>query len=168
MLTDDDLAVLGTDIRANTDPIVVDALAAGDDQTIAAYYSEQTSPDFWGLRQFVGRNELIDAMDWAADYLAFQADIPAIEFLLDSNDGYDPTTPSSREALNTLFAGASTSKTAILAAATKLVNRVEELFAFTTTGPGGGDGSAQVSSAGLSHEGIVSAAQVTRALVLSP
>ena len=145
-LTDTQRTALTTDISGNTDPIILQAIADGNTGVIADWYNGTASPDFWILKRDVGVDAIVGAMDWATDYTAFKDDINAIRFLLD-NGTYDPQPVGAREALNEVFSGAAATKSNVLSAATRLATYAEKLFAVTTTGPGGGDGSSQGASA---------------------
>jgi len=146
MLTQTQLQTLAAHLQANTDPVVVAALAAGNNNQLRDWYNTIASPDFWVLRSSIPVDEIVAAIDWGADYAAFKDDMPAIRFLL-ANGTYDPRQPNARAALNSVFAGAGVTKAAILALATYKASRAEELFAVPTDGPGGGDGSEQAEAA---------------------
>lgn len=143
-LTTAQLTTLGNAIRANGS--VATELAAGNIGGIRDWYNGESSPSFWVLKPDVAVDDMVSAMDWATDYAAFKDDIPAIGFLL-SNGTYDPQQPNARDALNAVFAGATATKAAVLALATRIATEAEKLFAVTTTGPGGGNGTAQSTSA---------------------
>ena len=164
---DADFVILGNDIRANTDPEVQDALAKKDTQRIAAWYNQQAVPDFHGLKKRITHRELIDATVWATDYAALKDDIDVIDFLFARQNEFDPTTENARNALDQAFTGATASKTAVLAVASRLATYAEKLFAVEAFGPGGGDGRNQNNSAELQYVGELSARQVERALNLT-
>lgn len=140
-LTAAQLTTFKADILANPGGWTV-----GSNNEIAEWYSQIASPDVWVLRNDIAVDDIVAAMDWATDYAAFKDDIPAIRFLLDDGT-YDATSVQARDALNAVFAGAANTKGNVLATATRLANNLESLFKVSTTGPGGGDGTSQSSSA---------------------
>lgn len=164
-LTESQLETLKSDIDAN--PGEFGSIPMGPDghQQIADVYNVVVAPDFWVFKTSLTRKEVVDAMDWATDYATFKDDLPAIEFLLSRGGGepYDPTEPGAREALSAVFAGANSTRGGLLVAVTRLATRGEKLFAVTTTGPGGGDGSLQAASAALVVQGNLSGQDVEKA-----
>jgi hypothetical protein len=167
-LSDPQLIILGDNIRANPDPDVMSWLADGADNDIATWYSDAANqaPEVWVLVDSLTRDQVIASMDWAAEYdPGFKDDMTAIVFLVAAQ--YDPRPAGNRHALNAVFAGASNTKTAVLAAATRAATPAESLYITPATGPGGGDGSSQGQSALAVFSGSVSSAEVSRALRLT-
>ena len=145
-MTDAQLQVYSDSIAANTDPTVVNAVAAGDHQAIAEWYNDVSIPDVWTLVSSISRTGMIASMDWPNEYdPGFKDDIEAIIFI--TGDSYDPRPVESRNALNAAFSGAPNTKAGILGLATALTSYVRALFIQATTGPGGGDGSSNANAA---------------------
>jgi len=164
-LTNAQVATLATDIENNTNQTVIDALAAGNNNAIRDWYNEQASPNFWVLKNSISVDELVESLDWTGEYADFKDDMPAIRLLLD-NGTYAPQPVGAREALNAVFTGAGNSKAAILGMATRTATNAEKLFAVSTTGPGGGNGSAQAQSAIPEVEGNITRDDVLAAVSL--
>jgi len=148
-LTDAQLVTYKDDINANTDQEVIDALVANNNSVISDFYNQESVPIVWLLRQDVTADQMIAAMDWPTDYdTGFKDDIPGLSLLL-ANEGriYNASSVGSRDALNSIFAGASNSKAGILLVSTRKGSFLEALYKITATGPGGGDGTSQAGSA---------------------
>jgi len=165
MLTAEQLQVFADDIAANTDPVVVDALAHGNNNGIREWYAETAVPDFWVFVSTITVSDIKGAMAWSADYANFKDDMEAIRFLL-ANGEYDPRPKGSREALNSVFAACPTTKSGILDIAVRKVNRTEKLFAVADDGLAGGDGSAKNAAAIAVVEGPASLDDVRAAVAL--
>ncbi len=145
-MTPAQLQTFADDIENNTNQTVIDALAAGNNNGIRSWYNETASPDFWVFKGSIPVDSIVGAMDWATDYAAFKDDMDAIRFILD-NGTYDPQPVNARNALSEIFSGATNTKAAILAVATQKATYFQKLFSTSTSGPGGGNGSAQGQSA---------------------
>jgi len=158
------LTTFGTHIRANSDTAVVAALAAGNLGDIRDWYSGES--DAWVFVGQMGVDSAVESLDWAGEYASFKDDIPGLRLLFD-NGTYNVDPPGAREALNSVFASCPNSKSGILAAATRHATELEKIFMATTTGPGGGDGSAQAQSAIVVVSGGPSTQDVDRALELT-
>ena len=158
---------LSTDMQNNTNQTVIDALAAGDNVTLRDWYNGLASPDFWILKSEVPVDDIVAAMEWGTEYATFKDDMEAISFLL-SNGTYAPQPPNAREALSAVFAGATVTRSNILVTATRKASNAEKLFAVATTGPGGGDGSAQGTSAIPIVEGDLTLDDIRCAVALIP
>jgi len=165
MLTQDQLQVLADDFAANTNPEVVAAVASQNANVLRDWYNQDASPECWVFKDTLDVEEVKGEMDWTADYAAFKDDFPAISFLLEGGS-YDPRPAKSREALNAVFAGATTTKSALLLLAIRRASYVEKLFVGETTGPGGGDGTAEANAAIAAVSGAVSRDEVKEALQL--
>jgi hypothetical protein len=155
-------------LQTFADDIAVNGAIVGlSNSDIVIWYNTIASPDFWVFKSSVTVDAVVEAMDWAADYATFKDDVAGISLLL-QNGTYRPVEPGAREALNAVFAGAANTKTAVLNVATRTATRGEQVFAETTTGPGGGDGTAQVNSAIARFEGNVTLQNVRDAKALIP
>lgn len=129
-LTQAQLQTLKTDIEANTDPTVIAALAAGNDNAIAAWYNGDASPNYYVWKTLVTVDELREAVDWAEvvtslttnDLLSFQ--------LLTASD-VDPSNASIRTAFTEIFSVAQepNSRAALIAIAKRVATNTEKLFA---------------------------------------
>ena len=78
-LTPAQLTTFKTDIEANSNQTVIDALAAGAHNAIATWYNQTASPQFVVWKTNITRTEIYVVMDWAEvvnvksnDLLAFQ------------------------------------------------------------------------------------------------
>lgn len=158
---------LADDMAANTNQAVIDALASGNNSALQEWYNGVAAPSFWVIISEVPVDDIVAAIEWDTDYVAFKDDVPALAFLL-SNGTYGPQPPGAREALNQVFSGANATKNAVLAVATRLASYAEAIFAETTTGPGGGDGSSQATSAIPIVEGNLSLSDIQCAVALIP
>ena len=163
-LTTDQLTTLGNHIQANQ--AVAAALAAGNLGDIRDWYNGTASPEFWVLKNNLDVDTAIEAVDWAADYAAIKDDMQTF-LLLFRNGSYPTAGAGARAALNEVLSGASDSKQAILAAATRKATEAETLFAVDATGPGGGDGSAPMQSANTVFTGDITTQDVDLALELT-
>lgn len=162
-LTPAQLTTLKTHILANTDQDVIDALANGDNGSVAAWYNETASPDFFVLDDQIDVDNVIEVLDWATDYATFKDDISAF-LLLFRNRTYKVRSEGARNALNAILSGANSSKVALLAAVSRLATNAEKLFATDATGPGGGDGGTTGTSANTNFVGALTHKQVGAAL----
>lgn len=162
-MTPAQLVTFGNDIRGNTDPAVVAALAAGNNNQIRDWYNQDAAPDHWVFIEQMQVDDAVEAMDWATDYTAFQDDMNAF-LLLFRNGSYGVAGEGARNALNSILSGANSTKNALLGIATRLATEAEKLFTVTATGPGGGDGSASNNSANTVFVGQVTRDDVRDAL----
>lgn len=171
-MTPEQLVTFGNHIRANEDQTVVDALAANNPGLVAEWYNQPTT-DFYVFAQSVDTDtvrESLVASETAEDEdHATEPGLNAIQRwhfdLLMKNGSYDPSRRVSRDMLVKIFPSyMSQTRSNVLADATRLALRVEQVLAITLDGPGGGDGSAPSSSAGCTHYGTVSWVEVNQAL----
>jgi hypothetical protein len=165
VLNDSQLVALSNDIAFHIEPVITDALNKGDNNAIVDWYNSVASPDFWVFKSLVDVKDILGSMDWATDYATFQSDVPAMSLLFTSGQ-YDPQTVQARDALNAIFAGASATKAAILAASVRTASNIEKLFATTTTGPGGGNGSLSTQSAIAVFSGTIDRRDVRAAVAM--
>jgi len=136
-LTPSQNTALKTHIGANTDPIVVTALAGGSHSVIANWYNNQAVPDYFCWRSSMTIKEIRELVDWSEvvenlttnNLLAFQ--------ILLADDFVRPSKASIRQAFSSIFSGAGglNSRTALNDAAKRLVTEGEKIF---TIGPGDG------------------------------
>ena len=167
-LTSTQCQTLATHIQNNTAQAVIDALAAGDNSAIQAWYNAIAAPDFWVFLSAVDVDAIYAAMDWGTDYAAYDIKGLSALQLLTRNGSYNPVPDNAREALNQIFAGATSTKNAVLAVSTKKATEGEKVFAVTANPPGGGDGSAQAQSAIAVFEGELSLSDIQCAVALIP
>lgn len=184
-LTNAQLTTLGTHIRANA--AVAGDLAAGNLGAIADYYNGTATPSVFVFRVSVDTDTAFKSID-KDEYIAIPASgggsvaelVQAVEAaslarrqevalnLLLANGTYDPQVESNRDALTKIFpASMPNTRAAFLADATRLASYVESLFIAIASGPGGGDGSSQATSAIAQWSGSVSFHDIDRALELT-
>jgi len=162
------LATFKTHLDANTDPVIVQALQDGTNIVIADWYNGVASPDVWVFKSSVTAKELRDAFDWNEVLTGSPInDLSRWGFdNLLKEGSVDPSLVNTRNALNQIFTGQSTTKLNVLNASTRKASIIESLFIQTATGPGGGDGTTQMGSAIADFEGDISRLDVAAALKL--
>ena len=166
-MTPEQHVTFGNHIRANTDPAIIAAVAANDYRTIADWYNQPASPDFWVFLPSVNVDEVRRSLDWdeIEDDAKFTAQRQWMFNTLMANGTYNPEEENNRQALIRIFPTSMPAcRAAMLADATETANRVEQLFASAGTGPGGGNGSAQAQSAVRDFHGDVDNRDVDYAL----
>jgi len=169
-LTEAQLQTLADDMEANTDQTVIDALAAGNNNALVAWYNGQASPDFWVFKHSVDVDEVRRSIDWSevldgTDGLSVRQQWGFNTLM--HNGTYDPSEANNRNGLVAIFpASMPNTRAAMLADATTLATYAEALFAETASGPAGGDGSAQNKSAIAVFAGSLSLQDIRDAVAL--
>lgn len=135
-LTPAEEALLKTDIEANTEQVVVTALAAGDDGAIATWYNLDAIPDYWLFRNDVPSAEVRDAID-AHDIINMtDGDRGAVVDLLNIRleRGFSGAVDRDRSAWDDAFSTAAgdNSQQAILLLWTRLATNGEKVFSLST------------------------------------
>ncbi len=158
-LTQAQNTALKTDIEANTDPVVINALAGGADSAIANWYNNNAVPDYWVWRTNMPVSEIRETVDWSEVVNRTTNDLISFQ-VLTSADDVDPSKASVRQAFQSIFSGgtAVNSRTALETAARRLSTEGEKVFVV-----GSGDGSTGDPD-NLDFEGNFSAADITVAL----
>lgn len=170
-LTAAQLTALKTDILANTDPVVVQALADGANNAIANWYNQQASPDFYVWLTSLTKSRLYgeaspEATTWDWTYYAgLTAGEQGAWMEMWGDDGaggkvLNPSLANIRAGWTDIFSGPQATPTAqrahIAAMSKRLASYVEKLF---STGTG-----SQGDPAVLGFEGVISHQDVTAAL----
>ena len=127
---------LKTDILANTEPVIVQALLDGNHGAIAVWYNELIIPDYWIFRAIVESDEIRDSID-AQDI----ADITttdrgrAVDLLaIRQERGFSGANVRDRSAWDDIFSAAAgnNSQQAILALWTRPGTNAEKVFTLST------------------------------------
>lgn len=146
-MTPEQLPVFKAHILANTDPVVVQAVADGAHNAIAAWYNEDTNPPVSVWKTSVSVDDANDAIDWT-EYMSvpvlglpdlagtkraieqgttYARQNNALNQLLRNGD-FNPSLQTIRDALGVIFSGDPNTIAALLALAKETANRVEEVF----------------------------------------
>lgn len=167
-LTPPQYATLANDITSVHAAEFAAALAATDDEAIAAAYRLAASPDFWVWRTTVSKNEVVGAVSqdgttfaWAGNGFITRAagELTAWQELFGSDGAVNPSLPQVRQAFTDIFSGtgnAASNRTHLATVARRKALRIERLFA-TGTGSTGSPGV-------LVYEGSLSYLEVAHAL----
>ena len=166
-----DLETLGNDIRDRADPAspryvptIGDALQTRNYDTVAAWYNDSNNAQAWGIRSDIAKQEIINAVNSSQDFASFTTN-DLLGMILVFGDTYRPGPPLAREWLDTLFAGAQSTRINVLGVVNREMTPAEELYLIPATGPGGGDGSQQTQAANFGVlEGPINARTVRDAL----
>ena len=162
-LTPEQLPTFKADILANTNQVVIDALAAGANQTIADWYRQEASPQYTIYRRVVPAKEVSDAifLENLEKITASKSAAVLQMFQIRTFDGgeFHGHVQSDREAFDNAFSAAAgnESQVAIAALWTRFANYAEKLF--TVSGSG-----TTIDPAVTSFEGLVSSSDVIQAL----
>lgn len=163
------LVTFGNHIRANTNQTVIDALGAGNNNGIVAWYNGTASPGFHVFRTSVSTDDARKAVDWS-EVLSDTTPLGEVErWAFDNllaNGDFDPTIENNRDALAAIFAGADyvNTRNGLLAESVRLANEAEKVFAVAATGPAGGNGSNATNAAALVFAGAITLQDVRDAL----
>lgn len=135
MLTAAQNTLLKDDIEANTDQVVIDALAAGANDVIADSYNQQADPDFYVFQKLITPAEMgaVIELDDVAGMAPGDVDKLSAFFLLRPGgfNGEDATDRTGFD--NVLSTGpADDSQQAVAAIWQRLSTEAEELFAIGT------------------------------------
>ena len=122
-MTPEQHAVFAAHIRANTNALVVAALAVRDDQAIADWYNQTTSTKAW--RPIVQKQELFDAMNLTTFDSVIAGKRDAWKIMLELAP-LDFTKASNRKGVVDIFAAADA--TSLLTACTENALQVELVF----------------------------------------
>lgn len=168
-LTDAQYVALATDITNTHAAEFAAAVAANDDQAIAATYNALASPDFWVWRTSVSKQEAVGATSqdgttftWAGNGFITRSvqELLCWQELFD-NAGHavNPSLANIRQAFADIFSGvgnAAANRTHLTTVARRKALRIERLFA-AGTGSTGSPGT-------LTFEGTVSYLDIAHAL----
>ena len=185
-MTPEQITTFAAAIAANTDQTIVDALAAGNNNAIVAWYNQTASPAVWVFKDSVDTDSAFKAID-KSEYIDVPASggttvtqlIQALEAaslarrqevalnLMFANGTYDPSLEANRDALVAIFPSSMpNTRAAMLADGTRQATYAEALFITTASGPAGGDGSSQNNSAIAGFIGSVSLQDVRDAVAI--
>lgn len=139
-LTPAQLQTLKTDIESNTDQTVIDALAAGANNAIAAWYNQTASPDYYVYKNVVPINEVSAAieLDDVANMTTGDNEKLKTFYALRTQSGVFASKQSEREGFDDIFSAAAgdDSQQALIVLWRRLASNAEKLFA-TGTGTSG-------------------------------
>lgn len=163
-LTTAQLQALKTDIEANTEPTVINALAAGDAGAIANWYNLAASPDYYLFKETVSSDEIRDLID--AQNIADITDADrgrCVDLLaIRADRGFSGANARDRSAWDDIFSAATgdESQQAIAAYWTRLATNAEKVFSLAT-GSGANAANADTTSwqGSLRHQDVSAALQ---------
>lgn len=150
-MTPEQHATLRAHIEANTDQIVIDALAIDDIMTISIWYSQLSEPAFIVWRSQVGTREIDNAIEFSGvgGFIARSAGERDAFMMITSRGVVDPSRPNIRAAFSNIFsgsgAGAPETRAALLAVSKRTATNIEAIL---STGTG-----SDASPATLVYEG---------------
>jgi len=152
-LTPAQITTLAADIAA--DATLAAAGAAGSDNVITAAYNADNAADAKCWRTALSAAEIYDAVNWTELIGRSAGERDAFKLLL-SRETLDTSRANVRQGFQDIFSGAggANTRTALVAAAQRVMTRAERLFA---TGPVGG-------AFTCTFEGNVTDAEVAKAL----
>lgn len=132
-LTSAQQATLKAHILANTDPVVVQALASGDAGAIANEYNKNASPDFTVWRTLITRDEIRQNTVWTEYIGRSQGERDCYRLIIE-DASVNPSNSNIRQAFTDIFSGPSgaTSRAQLAAASKRLASLVEKIFATGT------------------------------------
>ena len=130
-LTDAQLATLKAHIQANTDPVVVAALAAGDTNVIAAEYNKDSATYVW--RSSVSPDEYRGAMVWTEVDTLNAGNARIWEWVTNYFTGnLDASDANVRQGIADAFGAGTTTRANLLALGKRLASIYESVFATGT------------------------------------
>ena len=138
-LTEEQIATFSTDIETNTDPVIVQALAEGNNNAIRDWYNGQASPDFYLWRTSMAVAEIREQhLNWEEVVTSLTTNGLLSLLVLTQQESVDPSRESIRGAFAAIFSGPNlaATRTALLAAATRLASYAQRLFAEGEGTPG--------------------------------
>lgn len=160
-LTDAQLTTLKADIEGNSNQTVIDALAAGAHNTIAAWYNGTASPDFYVYRTLVPIDEVSEAIELDDIANMTTGDNEKLKtFYSIRQGGVFASKASDRAGFDDIFSAAAgdDSQQALIALWKRLATEAEKLFS-----AGAGVGSIG-DPADAVVEGALASGQITAAL----
>lgn len=146
-LSEAQLVTFGTHIRANTDPVIVAALAAGNYTVIAGWYNQEASPPVPVWKTSVSVDEANNGIVWT-EFMAVPVlggdDLAGLKLAIEQgttyarqnaaleqlfrNGSFDPSLQSIRDSLSVIFAGDEETIAALLALAKENARNIEVVF----------------------------------------
>ena len=153
-LTNAQNTALKTHIEANSNQGVIDALAAGDHNTITTCYAGATT--FYCWKDSLTVKVIREVLDWSEVVVLTSNELIAFQILTSAED-VNTSLASTRAAFSLIFA-AGNSRTALIAAAKRVVNEGEKALHESTGVGTEGDPST------LGFAGTLSRRDITTAL----
>ena len=138
-LTEEQIATFATDIEANTDPVIVQARAEGNNNAIRDWYNTEASPEFYLWRTSMSVAEMrTEHFNWAEIVNSLNTNGLLSLLLLIGQESLDPRKECIRQAFASIFSGPNleNTRTALLAASMRLAGYAQKLFADLTEGNG--------------------------------
>ncbi len=129
------LTTFKSDLDANTDTVIVQALIDGTNNVIAAWYNDNVSPDFFVWRTEITTAEVKSVVDWS-EYIG-RSDGERGAFILLIEDGIvDASRVNVRSGFTDIFSGpqGAVTRTALIALAKRLANRIEAVLISSGSG----------------------------------
>lgn len=169
-VSQDQYVTLGNDIRANSDPVVVQAIQDGNHGVIANWYNQNAAPDFYVWRTSLSNMEMKDAIVWS-EFIAATSQADRDTFGIMREDGsVNPSQINIRTGFSEIFSGPQivNTRTALLTASKRLASYAEKLLADVNAGNStnpllNGNGSV-AAPATMTFEGALTALDVSEAL----
>jgi len=131
-LTDAQLATFKADIEGNTNQTVIDALASGANNVIAAWYSGDASPDYWVYKDLVPIDEVSAVIELDDVANMTTGDNEKLKtFYAIRQGGVFASKESDRAGFDDIFSAAAgdDSQQALVALWKRLANELEKVFA---------------------------------------
>lgn len=160
-LTSAQQTLLKTDIEANIDPIIVQALLDGTHQIIASFYNDTSNPSYYCWRTSILVQEIRDQhIDWSEVVDFNTNNLLSLQILI-ATVSLDPSKASIRQAFGSVFSGpgGATSLANLNAAAKRIVNRIEEVLSAKSQAGTEGDPD------DLDFEGNITHTEISLALI---
>jgi len=167
-MTPAQLAAIKSDVQNNATVYDGNTLAqwwaAGNPSKIAAYYKQMSSPDFWVYRTSIQPDEYRKAIVWTEvdqmqagkariwEWITARMTLPI-----------DVSDPAVRQGLNDAF-GNSTTKTQMLAIASRNANLIEKLLADVSGGSGASQTPGASGPATMTFEGAIEWSVINEAM----
>lgn len=162
-LTNTQLQTLKTDIQANVDATVVQALADGNIGAVKDWYNQTASPDYYIYRDKVESEEIRDAINANNIVNITTADLERTQALLEirAERGFSGADVDDRAAWDDVFSATAgdQSQQAIAALWSRLATNAEKVFALST-----GNGAAAATADTTEWQGTLSLTDVSNAL----
>lgn len=135
LLTDAQIAVFSADIYANTDPYVVEQLAAGGHGGVLNWYNGLATPAYYVWKTNISTTDIFNAVVWSGTggFISRSAGERDGFIALTARGNVDPSRANIRQALADIFSGvgqaAVDTRAAITAVSKRQATNIEKLFA---------------------------------------
>jgi hypothetical protein len=135
-LTTEQVSTLATDIENNTNPVIVNALAVGDNNTITSWYNQEADSPFYLWKTVLTIEEMQrEYLDWSEVVALNTNDLLSL-MIMTNQFSVNPSRSTIRNAFNQIFKTSNNTKAALLMGAKRLATNVQVLFAELLGGDG--------------------------------